>query len=51
MFISFSEDNPDSIRECVAHARENARMVRDQISEEIWRDLNRFHYSFVPKMQ
>ena len=38
MFITFSEDNPDSIRECVAHARENARMVRDQISEEIcWR--------------
>jgi len=43
MFIYFSEDNPDSIRECVAHARENARMVRDQISEEIWRELNRFH--------
>ncbi len=43
MFISFSADNPDSIRECVAHARENARMVRDQISEEIWRELNRFH--------
>ena len=42
-FIYFSEDNPDSIRECVAHARENARMVRDQISEEIWRELNRFH--------
>lgn len=43
MFIYFSEENPDSIRECVAHARENARMVRDQISEEIWRELNRFH--------
>ena len=43
MFISFSEDNPDSIRECVRQARENARMVRDQISEEIWRELNRFH--------
>ena len=41
MFISFSEDNADSIRECVRQARENARMVRDQISEEIWRELNR----------
>jgi uncharacterized alpha-E superfamily protein len=42
-FITFSEKNPDSIRQCVAQARENARMVRDQISEEIWRELNRFH--------
>ena len=24
-------------------ARENARLVRDQISEEIWREINRFH--------
>ena len=42
-FITFSEKNNDSIRQCVAHARENARMVRDQISEEFWRELNRFH--------
>ena len=42
-FITFAKNNPDSIRQCVAHARENARMVRDQISEEIWRELNRFH--------
>ncbi len=42
-FTTFSEKNPDSIRQCVAQARENARMVRDQISEEIWRELNRFH--------
>lgn len=42
-FATFSEKNPDSIRQCVAQARENARMVRDQISEELWRELNRFH--------
>lgn len=42
-FITFSEANSDSIRQCVAQARENARMVRDQISEEFWRELNRFH--------
>lgn len=42
-FVTFSEKNPDSIRQCVALTRENARMVRDQISEEIWRELNRFH--------
>ncbi|MGB0257884.1 MAG: alpha-E domain-containing protein [Coraliomargarita sp.] len=42
-FLTFSENNPDSIRQCIAQARENARMVRDQISEELWRELNRFH--------
>ena len=42
-FIAFSKDNPDSIRECIAQARENARMVRDQISEEMWLELNRLH--------
>ena len=39
-FFTFSPENPDSIRTCVATARENARMVRDQISDELWRDLN-----------
>lgn len=42
-FITFSEANPDSIRQCIANARENARMVRDQISEEMWLELNSIH--------
>lgn len=42
-FITFSKHNPDSIRQCIATARENARMVRDQISEEMWLELNRIH--------
>ncbi len=42
-FITFSEANPDSIRQCIALARENARMVRDQISEEMWLELNSIH--------
>ncbi|NNC89749.1 MAG: alpha-E domain-containing protein [Akkermansiaceae bacterium] len=42
-FLALSPDNPESIRECIAQARENARMVRDQISEEMWRELNRLH--------
>mgnify|MGYP005705845393 FL=1 len=42
-FINFSPDNGDSIANCISQARENARLVRDQISEEIWRELNRFH--------
>ena len=42
-FITLSAENPDSIRECIGQARENARMVRDQISEEMWLELNSFH--------
>ena len=42
-FINFSQNNGDSIANCISQARENARLVRDQISEEIWREINRFH--------
>ena len=42
-FINFSQNNSDSIANCISQARENARLVRDQISEEIWREINRFH--------
>lgn len=45
-FIFLSPENPDSIRNCIANARENARMVRDQISEEMWLHLNRIHLFF-----
>lgn len=42
-FVTFSDANGESIRQCLAQARENARMVRDQISEDIWLELNTFH--------
>lgn len=42
-FISLALENPESIRGCIATARENARMVRDQIPDEMWLELNRIH--------
>lgn len=42
-FILFSRDNPDSVIECIAQARKNARMVRDQISSDMWLELNSIH--------
>ena len=42
-FVSLEPDNPDSIFACLATARENARMVRDQIPREMWLELNRIH--------
>jgi uncharacterized alpha-E superfamily protein len=35
--------NRDSIAACLAAARENARQVREQISSEMWEELNRLH--------
>jgi uncharacterized alpha-E superfamily protein len=45
-FLVFQADNPNSIVQCICQARENARMVRDQISQELWEELNRL-YLFV----
>jgi uncharacterized alpha-E superfamily protein len=42
-YIALSPLNPTSIASCIASARENARTVRDQISEEMWLELNSIH--------
>lgn len=42
-FILFDRDNPNSICSCIAQARENARTVREQISSEMWEQINRLH--------
>ncbi len=39
-FVTFTPENSNSIRSCVAAARENARTVRDYISSEMWERLN-----------
>ena len=41
--IRFLTDDPlnlNSITSCIAMARENARIVRDQLSDELWEELN-----------
>jgi len=42
-FSSFDLRNPNSILSCVFAARENARMIRDQISLEMWETLNELY--------
>jgi len=49
-FMVFQEANPNSIVSSICQARENARMVRDQITVEIWEELNRL-YLFVTSPQ
>ena len=42
-FLVFDAENPNSIFSSVCQARENARMVRDQITVELWEELNRLY--------
>lgn len=42
-FVTFEKKNPHSIISSVTYARENARMVREQISSEMWEQLNRLY--------
>ncbi len=42
-FVTFEKKNPHSIISSLTFARENARMVREQISSEMWEQLNRLY--------
>jgi len=42
-FLALDPRNPSSILACVFAARENARMIRDQISLEMWEVINELH--------
>ena len=39
-FLTEDTRNPNSIFSCIGYARENARMIRDQLSDELWEELN-----------
>ncbi len=45
-YLSVCPENSNSIINCIRTARENARMVRDQITDEMWRSVNDL-YHFV----
>ncbi len=40
-FLTLHPKNPNSIVNCITTARENARHVREQISLEMWEEINR----------
>lgn len=42
-FLLFNRENPSSVFSCIVSARENARMVRDQISGEMWAVINKLY--------
>jgi uncharacterized alpha-E superfamily protein len=39
-FLTNDPRNPNSITSCIIQARENARTVRDQLSDELWEEIN-----------
>lgn len=45
-FLTFNPKNPNSILSSIISARENARSIRDQISQEMWEEINRL-YLFI----
>jgi uncharacterized alpha-E superfamily protein len=45
-FVTFDRRNPNSIYSCLALARENARTVREQMSVEMWEQINRMFLLF-----
>lgn len=45
-FVSLQKKNRNSILSCLAQARENARTTREQISSEMWEQINQL-YLFV----
>jgi len=42
-FLTFDTENANSILSCVRAARENARCIRDAISQEMWEQINMFY--------
>ncbi len=42
-FLTFDEENPNSIFSCLQVARENARATREMISSHMWEELNTFY--------
>lgn len=42
-WLLLNEDNPVSVRKSLAHARENARTVREALTLEVFLDLNESH--------
>jgi uncharacterized alpha-E superfamily protein len=39
-FLTFDTDNPNSIISSISYARENARVIRENLTKETWEKLN-----------
>jgi len=46
-FLVRAEDNPNSVVNCIAIARENARQIREVITTEMWEQLNDIYWTLL----
>ena len=46
-FLVRAENNPNSVANCIAIARENARQIRDVITTEMWEQLNDIYWTLL----
>ena len=46
--LAFDRKNPSSLLESLHNARDNARQVREQLSMEVWENLNRLYLRLQP---
>jgi len=51
LFLAFDEQNPNSIVSAIQQARENARIVRENIPRETWEELNDLHLYLQKQLQ
>jgi uncharacterized alpha-E superfamily protein len=50
-FVTLSRDNPNSLTNLIASARNNARGIQDQLSSEVWHFMNDFYLSLKGKTE
>jgi uncharacterized alpha-E superfamily protein len=46
-FMTFEPSNPSSLLSCLTRARENARAIRENISAEMWENVNGLYWSIT----
>ena len=50
-FVTLCRDNPNSLTNLIASARNNARGIQDQLSSEVWHFMNDFYLSLKGKTE
>ena len=50
-FVTLNRENPDSLTNLIAAARNNARGIQDQLSSEVWHFMNDFYFSLKGKTE
>lgn len=50
-FVTLSRENPNSLTNLIASARNNARGIQDQLSSEVWHFMNDFYLNLKGKTE